>query len=193
MKRAVVIPARGGSVRLPRKNLRLFHGRPIIEYSIETAIESGLFDWVVVSTDDDEIEKVSLDSGATMIHRRKPDDGRMGTQEVTKNALLDLDLKPHFVCCLYATAPLVLPKDLHAGLSCLIQREGMYSMAVGVDPLRDAGAFYWSAYDALMDDVPLLGPRTVMVPMPESRVCDINTLEDWVMCETKYALLRRNP
>lgn len=185
MKRACVIPARGGSVRIPRKNLKPFHGRPIIAYSIDCAKESGLFDWVVVSTDDDEIEQVSRDSGATMIHRRPKCDGRMGTQEVTKRAVLELEIHTDFVCCLYATAPLLLPKHLHAGLSVLIQREAAYSMAVG-DPLMDAGAFYWSRTDALLDDVPLIGPRTVMVPLPENRVCDINTEEDWVKAEEMY-------
>ena len=186
MKRACVIPARGGSVRIPRKNLKPFAGRPIIAYSIECAVDSGLFDWIGVSTDDDEIEEVARRHGATMIHRRPVDDGRMGTQEVTKRAILDLEIQPYYVCCLYATAPLLLPKHLHAGLSCLQAREACYSMSVGAEPLRDAGAYYWSRWDSLMDDAPLIGPRTVMVPLPEDRVIDINTMEDFRTAEAMH-------
>lgn len=186
MKRACVIPARGGSVRIPRKNLRPFAGRPIIAHSLDCAKESGLFDWIVVSTDDDEIEQVAWENGATMIHRRQKCDGTVGTQEVTQRAIAALGIHPDYVCCLYATAPLLLPKHLHAGLSCLLAREAAYSMAVGTDPLRDAGAYYWSRADALMDGTPLIGPRTVMVPLPEDRVCDINTMEDFRKAEAMH-------
>jgi pseudaminic acid cytidylyltransferase len=186
MKRIVVIPARGGSERISRKNIKLFAGRPIIAFAIECAKESGLFDNVIVSTDDDEIEEVAWANGATMIHRRKADDGSRGTQEVAKVAALESVPDAHLVCCLYATTPLLLPRHLHAGLSCLQARDGCYSMAVGTDPLRDAGAYYWSRLDALVEGTPLIGPRTVLVPLPEDRVCDINEYSDWRKCEEMY-------
>ena len=61
-----VITARGGSKRIPRKNIKDFCGKPIIEYSIEAALKSGLFDEVMVSTDDDEIANISLTAGASV-------------------------------------------------------------------------------------------------------------------------------
>ena len=61
-----VITARGGSKRIPRKNIKDFCGKPIIEYSIEDALKSGLFDEVMVSTDDDEIANISLTAGASV-------------------------------------------------------------------------------------------------------------------------------
>ena len=70
MKSVAIIPARGGSKRIPRKNIRLFAGKPIITYSIAAAAESGLFDRIIVSTDDDEIALVARDYGAEAPFRR---------------------------------------------------------------------------------------------------------------------------
>ena len=68
--RACLIPARGGSKRIPKKNIRSFHGKPIIGWSIEAARQSGLFDEVLVSTDDDEVARVAQDFGAEVPFRR---------------------------------------------------------------------------------------------------------------------------
>ena len=65
-----IIPARGGSKRIPRKNIKLFHGRPIISYSIEVALKSGLFEKVIVSTDDEEIKSISEKYGAIVPFKR---------------------------------------------------------------------------------------------------------------------------
>lgn len=67
--KVAIIPARGGSVRIPRKNIKIFHGRPIISYSIDTAQRSGLFDAVYVSTEDAEIAAIARKYGAALIHR----------------------------------------------------------------------------------------------------------------------------
>lgn len=64
MSRLAIIPARGGSKRIPRKNIKLFLGKPIISYSIESALKSNLFDEIMVSTDDDEIKEIALKYGA---------------------------------------------------------------------------------------------------------------------------------
>jgi len=88
-----VIPARGGSKRIPRKNIRSFRGRPLIAHTIEAAQESGLFEQVVVSTDDEEIASISRDYGATVPFRR-PDslaDDHTPISEVTAHALEQLD------------------------------------------------------------------------------------------------------
>lgn len=107
-----VIPARGGSKRLPRKNLRCFAGQPIITWSIKAAFESGLFDQVIVSTDSAEIAAVARDAGAEVPFERPADlsDDHCGTLEVMTHAArwsADHDLAPEAVCCIYATAPFV--------------------------------------------------------------------------------------
>ena len=184
MTSIAIIPARGGSVRIPRKNIRLFHGRPIITYSIETATHSGLFDHIVVSTDDDEIAAISMAAGAE-VFRRPPDAGIRGTQEVAREALWHYvdqkSLGRNWACCIYPTAPLMMAGDLKEGLAALFEQDDYadYAMAVGTDPLRDAGQWYFGAMDAFLENMPLISIRTAMVPIPDARICDINTEEDW--------------
>lgn len=121
--RVCVIPARGGSKRIPRKNIRNFHGRPMIAWSILAAKESGLFDLIVVSTDDNEIATVARDQGAQVPFMRPAalSDDYAATVQVIAHAVstLGLDsLTP--VCCLYATAPLVEPAALKAAFELLV-------------------------------------------------------------------------
>jgi pseudaminic acid cytidylyltransferase len=124
MKRLAVIPARGGSKRIPRKNLRPFAGRPIMAHSIAAARESGLFDLVYVSTDDEEIAAVAREHGADVpfLRPRELADDHTGTQAVVKQAIEAVAAwaaMPETVCCLYATAPFVRASDLADGLSRL--------------------------------------------------------------------------
>lgn len=187
MKAVAVIPARGGSQRIPKKNIKPFHGRPIIEYSIELAQNSGLFSVVVVTTDDEEIAMVSLKAGAAVVWR-EPDDGKKGTQEVAADVLRKM---PGFeeACVIYATAPLLLADDLRK-LSATIAKQN-FAFTVGADPLSDAGAAYWGRASAFIAGEPLLAPGTAMVPLPPERVCDINTDSDWARAEQLYEALRR--
>jgi pseudaminic acid cytidylyltransferase len=122
--RVAVIPARGGSKRIPRKNIRPFAGRPMIAHSIEAASQSGLFDRILVSTDDDEIADVARACGAEAPFRRPADisDDRSGTTEVVAHAVQWLQQQgaaPQAVCCIYATAPFLQQDDLKAGLELL--------------------------------------------------------------------------
>jgi N-acylneuraminate cytidylyltransferase len=181
-----IIPARGGSVRIPRKNIKLFHGKPIIQYSIDAAEESGLFDEIVVSTDDDEIANLVCHS--VKVHRRPLCDGTMGTQEVTRMVLASLDELPDIACCLYATAPLVQLGDLQAGFDG-IDEYAEYAISVGTEPLRDAGQFYFGRSSAFMARYPLIDVYTTMIPIDEDRVIDINTPEDWAKAERMYEAL----
>jgi N-acylneuraminate cytidylyltransferase len=181
-----IIPARGGSVRIPRKNIKLFHGKPIIQYSIDAAEESGLFDEIIVSTDDDEIANLVCHS--VKVHRRPLCDGTMGTQEVTRMVLASLDELPDIACCLYATAPLVDVEDLKAGFACLDDRTE-YAMSVGTEPLRDAGQFYFGHSDVFIKRYALIDVYTAMIPIDEDRVIDINTPEDWYKAERMYEAL----
>ena len=190
MSSVAIIPARGGSQRIPRKNVRDFCGRPIIEYSIETAIKSELVDNVVVSTDDEEIGEVSRKAGALVMFR-PPCDGSMGTQEVARLVLHQLPIISITACVIYATSPLLLPSDLHDGLQALRQPGRNFAMSVSDSPLADAGCFYWGWYEAFMFGLPLIAPHTAMVPLPPDRVCDINTLADWSAATYLYQALRR--
>lgn len=114
-----VIPARAGSKRIPHKNIRLFHGRPMIAWSIRAALESQLFDRVIVSTDCDQIAAIAEDAGATVPFRRPAAlaDDFAPTIPVIRHAidaLTSLGERPATVCCLYATAPFVVTGDLIA-------------------------------------------------------------------------------
>ena len=130
-----IIPARGGSKRIPRKNIRDFLGKPIIAYSIEAAQKCGLFDHIVVSTDDAEIADVARGFGAEVPFMRPAPlaDDLTGTAAVMKHALQMLDgtARPaEFACCIYATAPFVTPQDLQAGFELLQTTRKDYAFSV---------------------------------------------------------------
>lgn len=122
MTAVCVIPARGGSKRIPRKNIAPFHGRPMIGWSIAAALASGLFARIVVSTDDAEIAQVAQDQGAEAPFLRPADlsGDHTPTVPVIAHAIETLGLSGDIpVCCLYATAPLVQADDLARGLALL--------------------------------------------------------------------------
>jgi pseudaminic acid cytidylyltransferase len=115
-----IIPARGGSKRIPKKNIKLFYGKPLIAYSIETALQSKLFDKVIVSTDDEAIAKVAQEYGAEVPYLRpkKIADDFTGTGEVIKHAVEYLESQGEsykYICTLYATAPLLQKEYLIKG------------------------------------------------------------------------------
>jgi N-acylneuraminate cytidylyltransferase len=117
-----IIPARGGSKRVPRKNIRPFAGQPMIAHSIHCALRSGLFQRVIVSTDDDQIAAVAREQGAEVPFKRPEalSHDRAGTVEVITHAIRWLQangVHPTAVCCLYATAPFIRESDLAGALS----------------------------------------------------------------------------
>lgn len=119
-----VIPARGGSKRIPHKNIREFCGKPMIAWSIEAAQASGCFDQVIVSTDDAEIADVAKQWGADVPFMRPAElaDDYAGTTPVVSHAVRwhqDHGQELMAVCCLYATAPFVEPADIKEGLELL--------------------------------------------------------------------------
>ncbi len=133
--RLAVIPARGGSKRIPRKNIRPFCGRPIIGWSVEAALQSGCFDRVVVSTDDAEIAETAHAWGAEVPFLRPAElaDDHAGTIPVVRHAIdwfRRNAVAPDEVCCIYATAPFVRPADLQQGLDALRQAGSDYAFAV---------------------------------------------------------------
>jgi N-acylneuraminate cytidylyltransferase len=131
-----IIPARGGSKRIPRKNIKEFCGKPMIAWSIEAAQKSGCFEHIVVSTDDEEIAEVAKDWGAEVPFMRPADlsDDYTGTIPVIAHAVRTL--KKHYpqqidlACCIYATAPFVEPEDLIRGLQQLQEQQADYAFSV---------------------------------------------------------------
>lgn len=117
MKNLCIIPARGGSKRIPRKNIKEFLGKPIIAYSIKAALKSGLFDEVMVSTDDEEIAEVAKQYGAKVPFMRSAETASdfATTADVLKEVIAkykELGLEFDNFCCFYATAPLVQSNDI---------------------------------------------------------------------------------
>jgi pseudaminic acid cytidylyltransferase len=130
-----VIPARGGSKRIPRKNIRMFCGKPIIAYSISAAQQTGLFDQVVVSTDDEEIASVAREFGATtpFIRPKEIADDFTGTNAVVKHAVAWFNAQSNDVthaCCLYATAPLVQANFITEGYEALSRSDAAFAFSV---------------------------------------------------------------
>ncbi len=139
LSRLAVIPARGGSKRIPRKNVRDFHGKPIIAYSIQAALSTGLFERVVVSTDDEEIAETATAHGADVPFLRPKDiaDDYTGTNEVVRHALLwhrEAGSVYDFACCIYATAPLLQGSDITRGYDCLVDNGAAFAFSVTTFP-----------------------------------------------------------
>ena len=115
-----IIPARGGSKRIPKKNIKDFHGKPLIAYSIEVALKSKLFDRVIVSTDDEKIATIAKEYGADVpfLRPKELSDDFTGTEDVI-NHTLDYLRKNNelydYACTIYATAPLLQAKYLREG------------------------------------------------------------------------------
>lgn len=133
--RIAIIPARGGSKRIPRKNIKLFGDRPMISWSIQAALKSRLFDHVIVSTDDDEIAKVACRYGAEVPFMRPEElsDDHTGTIPVIAHAIdwVNQNIGPvEVACCIYATAPFIDPEDLKRGFDVLQQSEADYAFSV---------------------------------------------------------------
>lgn len=157
-----VIPARGGSKRVPNKNMKLFAGKPIIAYSIEAAQQSGVFDRIIVSTDSEEIARVAREYGAETPFLRPAElsDDFTPTAPVMLHALewlRESGFHPEYLCCIYATAPFVRPEYIRQGLD-LVMREGVTSaFSVTTFPfpifralrITESGAvkMYWPEYE----------------------------------------------
>lgn len=130
-----VIPARGGSKRIPRKNIKPFAGKPMIAWSIEAALRSDCFDRVIVSTDDAEIANMARHCGAEVPFIRPANlaDDHTGTTPVVAHAVqwqADQGAVVDAVCCIYATAPFVQPADLKHGLEALYRSGADYAFSV---------------------------------------------------------------
>ena len=123
-----IIPARGGSKRIPNKNIKLFAGQPIISYSIRVAQETGLFDRIIVSTDSLEIAATAREYGAHVPFLRPAElaNDFVGTARVVCHAIEWLAQdgnQPEFICCIYATAPFIQASYLKQGYDKLVSSD----------------------------------------------------------------------
>lgn len=128
MRNLAIIPARGGSKRIPRKNIKDFLGKPIIAYSIETALKSGLFNEIMVSTDDDEIAEVAIKFGATVpfFRSKETSDDFSTLAEVVDEVTNEYNTKViniDHVCCILPTAVFINADLLNEGYQMLVQNK----------------------------------------------------------------------
>lgn len=137
--RVAIIPARGGSKRIPRKNIKVFAGLPIIAYSIKAAQNSGLFDRIIVTTDDEEIANVARSFGAEIpfIRPKELSDDHTATIPVIAHAIQTLQANGDAIthaCCIYATAPFVRSEEIREAYNMLITHNKHYAFAVTTFP-----------------------------------------------------------
>lgn len=226
-KPIAIIPARGGSKRIPRKNIRPFAGIPIIAHSIISAQKTGLFDKVIVTTDDPEIAEIAKEFGADVPYLRSPETSsdQAGISEVMLECLDHLKgagQEPESFCCLLATAPFILPEDIAKAHDVL--QQGNWDTVVPVvrfsypiwrsferngeqikmwwpenypkhsqdlpPAFHDCGQFYWLKTAPFRASKRFFTDHTGSIELPESRVQDIDTEEDWAIGEFKWKWLQ---
>jgi pseudaminic acid cytidylyltransferase len=214
-----VIPARGGSKRIPRKNIRLFAGKPVIAYGIEAALASSCFERVIVSTDDEEIAQVARRYGAEVPFLRPADlsDDHTVLADVIAHTIGWVEAKHQAVeaaCCIFATAPFVSALALAQGWRALQTPGKVFAIAVTSFPFavqralrmqadgsldafypepawHDAGQFCWGSRAAFMSRLAPFAPHSVGVVLPRHLVQDLDTPEDWQRAELMYEVLQR--
>ena len=179
-----IIPARGGSQRIPQKNIKLFFGEPIISYAIGTAKMSGLFDDIIVSTDDGDIAGVAWVAGATDVFKRTDEMSvdNVGTQEVARDLLTLIVSPPEYTCVLYPCSPLITADDLKEGFDWFMSSEYDYAHSVDKDG-NDCGNYYFGKTQSFLDEIPLEGNS---LKVPVEYACDINTFEDFSRAEQLF-------
>lgn len=185
MSAVCIIPARGGSRRIPRKNIKLFHGKPIIAYSIEAAKESGLFDMIVVSTDDLEIADIATAHGIGVVPRGyELSKDEIGTQEVTRHALewcnwANAGERPKYTCCVYPVCPMLATEDLRSAWWHLLDD--------GVPFVYVPGYYYFGHTTNFIEGIPLT--EGLALYFPPERYVDVNTPDDWSKMDKMYTAL----
>ena len=219
--RLAVVPARGGSKRIPRKNIKSFCDKPMIAWSIDAALKSGCFDRVIVSTDDGEIANIARLFGAEVPFVRPSilSDDHTGTIQVIRHAInwcIEQGQEPVQACCIYATAPFLQSTDIQQGLDLLNTSGSDYSFSASRYPFpiqrairiddhgrtamfwpehfntrsqdleesyHDAGQFYWGRVSAWLSSEDIFERNATAILLPQYRVKDIDTAEDWIMAE----------
>ena len=218
-----VIPARGGSKRIPRKNIKEFCGRPMIAWAISAAKESGLFDRIIVSTDDEEIAALARSWGAETPFVRPANlaDDLTPTVPVVAHAVkscLDFGWVTDYVCCVYPCVPFLQVSDLIMALDLAQERNAdfVYPVTEYAHPIQramrqlsdgkmqflspeheltrtqdlektyhDAGQFYWGKALAWLEHKKMHTDGWGM-PIPNWRVVDIDSIDDWKRAELVF-------
>jgi pseudaminic acid cytidylyltransferase len=226
MHNLAIIPARGGSKRIPRKNIKLFCGKPMIAYAITAAKESGLFDHVVVSTEDEEIAQTAREWGAETPFVRPAelaDDYALTVPVVVHaiNMCLSQGWGADGICCIYPGVPFINVDDLQCALTRLMKLDVDYCFPVTAFPsaiqralqrlkdgrmqpfypeyemtrtqdlepaFYDAGQFYWGRTNAWLKN-PKIHSSGIGYVIPNWRVVDIDTYEDWQRAENLFMAL----
>jgi pseudaminic acid cytidylyltransferase len=222
-----IIPARGGSKRIPRKNIRPFAGQPMIAHAIEAALACEAIGRVIVSTDDKEIARIATAYGAEVPFRRPPElaDDLTQTVPVIQHAIRALQAEGArigHVCCIYPCVPFIRTDDIGQALALLVQHGGTgYTFPVAgfpspiqralrrdahgalspFDPAHvetrsqdleqaffDAGQFYWATAATWLSGVSAHANGRAVV-LPEWRVVDIDTPDDWLRAEALHRAL----
>ena len=134
MKVVAIIPAKGGSKRLPRKNIVNFRGKPIIDWTIKAAIDSGIFERIVVSTEDDEIAEIASKRNIDLDNRsERLSSDKSTVDQVCLDFLINEEKKSRYydvICCLYATAPLRNAEDIINTVDLVTSQKSEQAMAV---------------------------------------------------------------
>ena len=222
--RLAIIPARGGSKRIPRKNIKRFAGKPMIAFAIEAATRCSAIDRVIVSTDDPEIAQIATTLGADLPFTRPAElaDDHTPTVPVIAHAVQacrDLGWDVTHACCIYPGVPFIRETDLSeayerleaaggegyvfpvAAFPSAIQRALKLGEDGQVAPFHpeyvgtrtqdleagyyDAGQFYWASAETWLAGLAVHANGRAIV-LPEWRVVDIDTPEDWERAETLY-------
>jgi pseudaminic acid cytidylyltransferase len=224
-----IIPARGGSKRIPRKNIKIFAGKPMIAHAITAAKASGLFAHVIVSTDDEEISKIANHWGAEtpFVRPKELADDHTPTVPVIAHALTacqEIGWQIDLVCCIYPGVPFIQSDDLVAAMKLLDSSPTDYCFPVAEFPssihralkrsdngqmvpfypeyeltrtqdlepaYHDAGQFYWGSRQSWLDN-PKIHSSGVGIVIPNWRVVDIDTPDDWARAEIFHRSIFRN-
>ena len=216
-----IIPARGGSKRIKGKNIKFFLGKPIISYAIKCAKESKIFDKIIVSSDNKEIIKVANKFGAEtpFVRPKNISKDTTSTIKVIKHAIKWLQKngdKPKFICCIYATTPLMKPEDLKNSFKNIKKKSFVISAAKYSYPIQrsfylknnkiklynyskrsissqkleatfhDAGQFYWGKKEAWIKKKNIFGSKSAILEIPRWRVQDINDKKDWITAQKLF-------
>lgn len=222
-----VIPARGGSKRIPRKNIKYFCGKPIIAWSIERAKECGIFNQIIISTDDEEIAEIAKKFGASVpfIRSKELSDDFSTTDDVMVHAtkwLQENNEHLNLVCCIYATAPFIQKNDLLDAYKIFRKNNYSYVFSAttfpfpikraikklkngGIDMFypnhyktrsqdleeayHDAGQFYMGKPQAWINKERQFGLNSEIITIPQWRVQDIDSEEDWKRAEIIFKYL----
>ncbi len=221
-----VIPARGGSKRIVKKNIRTFHGKPIIYWAIREALLSNLFDRIIVSTDNEEIAQASESFGAEIpfIRPSNISDDSTSVVEVIRHAIRyyhELNYYFEYATLIYPTAPFIHRIDIQKGLKNIREHDFCISVtrfsypiqrALAMNPengtvkminkenflkrsqdfparYHDAGQFVLGKEKAWLNKTPMLGESTFPIFIPQNRVQDIDSEEDWKVAEEKFSFL----